>query len=122
SAWVEGIVACYELLAIDPLSAVASALDLDFDKSNAEFIRFYDRLVQSLTTRGVAVAMVDNVGHAEDAKRRAKGASAKSDRADLTFSCTLSTNPVGLIVKAQKVRSVRAGFQRGDEWLFGKDT
>jgi hypothetical protein len=63
-AWVEGVVVRYDLLAIDPLSAVASALDLDFDKSNAEFIRFYDLLVQPLTARGVAVVMVDNVGHA----------------------------------------------------------
>ncbi len=121
-AWVQGITARYAVVAIDPLSAVASALDLDFDKSNAEFIRFYDRLVQPLTTRGVTVLIVDNIGHAEDAKRRAKGASAKQDRADLTFSCSPSTSPVGLAVKAQKVRSVRAGFQRGDEWLFVKDT
>jgi hypothetical protein len=121
-AWVEGIVARYDVLAIDPASAVASALDLDFDKSNAEWIRFYDRLVQPLTTRGVAVVIVDNVGHAEEAKRRAKGASAKSDRADLTFSCALSAIPVGLIIKAHKVRSIRAGFQRGDEWLFVRDT
>jgi hypothetical protein len=120
--WAEGIVARYDVAAIDPLSAVASALDLNFDQSNSEFVTFYDRLVQPLTTRGVSVVMVDNIGHAEDAKSRAKGASAKSDRADLTFSCSSSASPVGLIVKAQKVRSVRAGHQRGDEWLFLKDT
>jgi hypothetical protein len=34
----------------------------------------------------------------------------------------LSSSPVGLIVKAHKVRSIRAGFQRGDEWLFLRDT
>ncbi len=122
AAWVEGIVANYELLALDPLSAVASALDLDFDKNNAEFIRAYDRLVAPLTSSGVAVVLVDNVGHAVEAKARAKGVSAKQDRADLTFSCALSTNPVGLIVKAHKVRSIRAAFKRGDEWLFPRDT
>ncbi len=122
AAWVEGIVARYDLIAIDPLSAVASALDLDFDQRNSEFIRFYDRLVQPLTDRGVAVPMVDNVGHATEAKARAKGVSAKQDRADLTFSCALHTNPVGLIVKAHKVRSVRAPIARGDEWLFLRDT
>lgn len=121
-AWLRGIVERYKIVAIDPLSTVASALDLDFDKSNAEFIQFYDRIVQPLTARGVAVLIVDNVGHAEDAKRRAKGVSAKSDRADLTFSCSPSINPIGLIVKAQKVRSIRAGHQRGDEWLFLKDS
>src|SRR5439155_21810029 len=60
------------------------------------------------------------VGHAEEAKRRAKGASAKSDRADLTFSCSLSAEPAGLLLRAHKVRSIRASFARGDEWLFAK--
>jgi hypothetical protein len=119
--WADLIADRYQVVAIDPLSAVASALDLDFDKSNAEFIRFYDRLIQPLTRRGVTVILVDNVGHAEEAKSRAKGASAKSDRADLTFACSTATNPPGLAIKAVKVRSVRAGFQRGDEWLFLKD-
>ena len=86
AAWLEGIVASYDLLAIDPLSAVASALDLDFDKSNAEFIRAYDRLVAPLTAGGVAVVLVDNVGHAIEAKARAKGVSAKQDRADAATS------------------------------------
>ena len=122
AAWVEGITASYDLLAIDPLSAVASALDLDFDQRNAEFIRFYDRLVQPLTDRGLAVVAVENIGHATEAKARAKGVSAKQDRADLTFSCAHTTNPAGLIIKAHKVRSIRAGIQRGDEWLFTRDT
>jgi hypothetical protein len=122
SAWADLVAARYQLIAIDPLSAVASALDLDFDKANVEFIRFYDQLVQPLISRGVTVVMVDNVGHAEDAKARAKGASAKQDKPDLTFSCSLSTTPPGLIIKAGKVRSIRAGHQRGDEWIFLKDT
>jgi hypothetical protein len=95
---------------------------LDFDKSNDDWVRFYDKLVRPLTAGGVTVLLLDNVGHADEAKRRAKGASAKSDRADLTFSCALCAEPVGLLIKAHKVRSVRAGFQRGDEWLFLKDT
>ncbi len=121
-AWTEGISTAYDVAAIDPLSAVASALDFAFDKSNDDYIRFYDRIVLPLTTRGVTVVMVDNIGHAEDAKSRAKGASAKQDRADLTFSCSPSSSPVGLTIKAQKVRSIRAGHQRGDEWIFEKDT
>ena len=56
--WVDGIAAAYDLIVIDPLSAVASALDLNFDQSNAEFVKFYDRLVQPLTTlAGADVAM-----------------------------------------------------------------
>jgi hypothetical protein len=120
--WTAGITVAYQILAIDPVSAVASALMLDFDKSNDDWVRFYDKLIRPLTAGGVTVLLLDNVGHAEEAKRRAKGASAKSDRADLTFSCALCAEPVGLLIKAHKVRSVRAGFQRGDEWLFAKDT
>jgi len=122
SAWIDGIVSRFDILAIDPLSAVASALDLDFDNSNRDYVRFYDRLIQPLTDRGLAVVLIENVGHDLSGKRRAKGASAKGDKADLTFSCSRSTNPVGLIVKAQKVRSIRAGFQRGDEWLIARDS
>ena len=119
--WVDGIVGRYDIVGIDPLSAVASALDLDFDQRNAEFIRFYDRLVAPLTVAGVTVAMTDNLGHAIEAKSRAKGVSAKQDRADLTFACTLSAAPLGLIVKAKKVRSVRAPFKRDDEWIFTRE-
>lgn len=121
-SWAEHIAPRYEVLGIDPLSSVAAALDLDFDKSNAEYVRFHDALIQPLVAAGVTVLLVDNVGHDPDAKARAKGASAKQDRADLTFSCSLTANPPGLIVKANKVRSVRAPFRRGDEWLFVRDT
>jgi hypothetical protein len=120
-AWLDGIQA-YQLVAIDPLSSVASALDLDFDKSNAQFVAFYDRLIQPVAATGVAVVMVDNVGHAEEARGRAKGVSAKSDRADLTFSCKAIADPPALLVRCQKVRSVRAAFRVGDEWRFERDT
>jgi hypothetical protein len=85
-------------------------------------VRFYDRLVQPLLDHGVTVLMADNVGHAEEAKHRAKGVSAKQDRADVALSCARHTNPVGLVIRVQKVRSVRTGFQYGDEWLFERDT
>src|SRR5262249_39993354 len=120
--WVNGIAAAYDLVVIDPLSSVASALDLNFDQSNAEFVKFYDRLVQPLTVRGITVVIVENVGHALEAKSRAKGASAKQDRAALTFSCSLISPPPGLVIRAHKVRTVRAAFQRGDEWIFDRDT
>lgn len=72
AAWVEGIASRYDVVILDPLSAVASALDLDFERSNSEFIAFYDKLVQPLTTRGVSVVMPDNIGHAVEAKSRAR--------------------------------------------------
>jgi len=120
--WIGGVLERYDILVIDPLSSLASAIDLDFDKSNADYVRAFDRLLQPLTAQGVTVVIVENIGHAEDARRRPKGASAKGDRADLTFSCSAVANPPGLAIKAQKVRSVRAPFQRGDEWLFERDS
>lgn len=120
--WVAEIVERFHGIIIDPLSAVAAALDLDFDQSNAEFVRFYDRIVQPLTAAGVFVILLDNVGHAQEARSRAKGASAKQDRVDLSFACKLRAQPVGLIVTASKVRSVRAPFHRGSSWVFDRDT
>jgi hypothetical protein len=120
--WVREAAKRFDVVAIDPLSAVASAIDLDFDKSNAEFVRFYDRLVQPLTGAGATVVMLENIGHSVDARARAKGVSAKQDRADLTFSCSLRTTPASLVVTARKVRTVRAAFERGDEWVFARET
>jgi hypothetical protein len=119
-AWVEGMMSRYDIAWIDPLSTVASTLGYDFDRSNSEFVTFYDRFVQPLTTAGMTVVLLENVGHALEAKGRAKGASAKSDRADLTFSCAKA--PQGLLIKAQKVRSMRAAFRSGDQWLFDRET
>jgi hypothetical protein len=109
--WVADVVERFQIVGIDPLSTVASALDLDFDKSNTEFVAFYDRLVQPLVNRGVWTVMLDNIGHAIEAKTRAKGPSAKGDKADLTFSCALQPTPVGLVVTARKVRSVSPRVQ-----------
>lgn len=120
-AWLAGARA-YQLVAIDPLSSVASTLGLDFDGSNREFIAFYDKLVQPLTDAGVAVVMVDNIGHGEESRNRAKGVSSKGDKADLTFSCKAIAEPPGLIVRCQKVRTIRAPFRVGDEWLFERAT
>ena len=119
--WAAGVASRYPILGIDPLSAVGSALGLDFDKANAEVVQFFDRLIMPLTRQGVTVLIADNIGHAADAKTRAKGGSAKGDRADVVVSCARSSNPVGLILKAEKVRSIRAPFRRADEWLFTRD-
>lgn len=120
--WVREALARYDVLIADPVSAVASALDLDFDRLNAEWVRFYDRLVQPLVDGGLAVVLLDNIGHATEARGRAKGVSAKQDRADLTFSCAIQRDPPGLTITCRKVRTVRAPFRRGDEWIFDRDT
>jgi hypothetical protein len=117
--WVDEITSYFDIIAIDPLSAVASVLDLDFDTNNADFIRFYDQYIYPLITANVTVVMVDNVGHDSGAQRRAKGVSAKSDRCDLTFSCAKHSD--GLLIRSNKVRSIRAGFKVSDQWLFTRD-
>lgn len=120
--WVREAAARYDVLIADPISALASATGLDFDKSNADWVRFYNRLVQPLVERGVAVVLLDNIGHAPESSKRAKGASAKQDLADLTFSCRLRARPLGLIITVQKVRSVRAAFGHGAQWVFDRET
>jgi hypothetical protein len=119
--WTRETVERFDVVIVDPLSSVASALGLDFDKSNAEFVTYYDRLVQPLVAAELLVVQLDNVGHDIDAKARAKGASAKGDRADLTFSCKLQAHPEpSLLITAQKVRSIRAPHTRGDSWTFDR--
>ena len=119
-AWAIGVAKRYQVVIIDPVSAVGTALELNFDQSNTDYVTFYDRLVQPLLKHGVTVVLVDNIGHADDAKNRAKGASAKTDRADLAFACKHAGD--GLLIKATKVRQSRAPFKRGQEWTFGRDS
>lgn len=121
-AWRREMAARFDIVVIDPTSAVASALDLDFDKSNADYVAFHHRLVQPLAAVGRLVVLLDNVGHGAEAQRRAKGASAKTDVADLAFACKLKTSPAGLLITATKVRSISATFRRGDTWVFDRDT
>jgi hypothetical protein len=120
-AWAEGA-ARFDVVILDPLSSVASTAGLDFDRDNAEFVDFYDRIVQPLVSAGTSVVMLDNIGHGEDSKKRAKGVSAKQDRADVTLSCRIRTAPsLSLIITCRKVRSVRAPFGYGDRWMFGRE-
>jgi hypothetical protein len=120
-AWAEGA-ARFDVVILDPLSSVASAAGLDFDRDNAQFVDFYDRIVQPLVSAGTSVLMLDNIGHGEDSKKRAKGVSAKQDRADVTLSCRVRTAPsLSLIITCRKVRSVRAPFAYGDQWLFARE-
>jgi hypothetical protein len=117
--WARGMIDAYDIVAIDPLSAVASALGLDFDKANSDYVSFHDRLVQPLIAGNLLVIVADNIGHSAEAKNRAKGASAKQDRADIVLTCAPSKP--GLVIRARKVRSIRAPFSRGDEWLFERE-
>jgi hypothetical protein len=118
--WVAGVKAAYTIVVMDPLSSVAGALDLDFDKGNSDYIGFYDRLVQPLADAGIAVALVDNIGHSQETSGRAKGVSAKQDKADLLFSCRSVHD--GLAIRCQKSRPIRATVRENDEWIFERDT
>jgi hypothetical protein len=117
--WAAEIAARYHWVGIDPLAAVASALDRDFE-NNAEYVAFHARLVEPLTRQGIPVVLVDNVGHGDTARTRAKGASAKQDKADVLLTCTSISG--GLAIQARKVRSIRAPFRKGDEWAFDRAT
>jgi hypothetical protein len=120
--WAREVSVYFSVVIKDPASSVGSALGLNFDNANDEWVLFWRRLVEPLRAAGVTVIVLDNVGHAEDARTRAKGASAKQDKADLTFHCKLQSNPAALTVTAAKVRPTRAAFKRGDSWLFDRDT
>jgi hypothetical protein len=117
--WAAEIAARYDWIGIDPLSAVAAALDRDFE-NNAEYVAFHARLIEPLTRQGVPVVLVDNVGHGDTARTRAKGASAKQDKADVLLTCTAISG--GLAIQARKVRSIRAPIRKGDEWTFDRAT
>ena len=91
-------------------------------EQNRDYVRFYREFVGPLTDRGVAVVMLDDIGHAQDAADRAMGASAKGHKAHLTFHCTAETDPLALRLKVTKVRSVRAPFKRGDQWECPEST
>ncbi len=121
-AWVDGVCASFEVVVIDPLSAVESALGLNFQNDNNEYTRFYDRLIRPVTTRGPSCVLIENIGHAVEAKGRAKGVSAKQDRTDFAFSCAPASSPPGLVMRMTKRRSIRTSFRVGDEWLFVRDT
>jgi hypothetical protein len=119
--WADNMQRLYAAVAIDPLSTVASTLRLDFDTSNDDYCAYHDRLIKPLIDRGMVVLQADNIGHALEAKSRAKGASAKQDKADVVLACSLRAGPA-LSIKAMKVRSVRAPFRRGDTWIFDRAT
>jgi hypothetical protein len=122
AGWRTGIVGRYRVVVIDPLSAVETALGLDFQSGGGDYLKFHDALIQPLVAAGVIVVALDNIGHAIDAKSRARGDSAKQDRADLAFACSTVASPPGLKIRATKVRSTRAGIRRDDAWIIDRDT
>jgi len=112
--WVTEVGALYDVVIVDPLNDALAAAGLGHE--NVDYIGFHTKLMEPLRTHGVAVVMLDNIGHAEDAQGRPMGASAKMHKADLMFSCTAQDDPSLLRLTATKVRSVRAAFGKGATW------
>jgi 5S rRNA maturation endonuclease (ribonuclease M5) len=120
AGWIKQVAARYEVVIVDPLGDALLALPLD--DRNRDYRKFYTRLVEPLAAAGVAVVMLDNVGHSEDARERPIEQSAKVHKADLTFACSVQADPVGLRIKCTKTRSERCAFRVGDVWLFDEAT
>ena len=121
--WLAGVGPHYDVIIIDPLN---DALSVVRDRRNRaegiEYVEFYGSLIEPLRAHGTAVLMLDNVGHADDAKDRPLGTSAKMHKADLLFSCSALEDPPRLQIVATKVRSVRAAFKNGMAWVIDDAT
>ena len=118
--WVRQVAARYDVVIVDPLGDALAALPLD--DRNSDYRKFYVRLIEPLTAAGVAVVMLDNVGHAEGASERPIEQSAKIHKTDLMFACSVHVDPVGLLIRCTKRRSERCAFKVGDAWLFDEAT
>ena len=66
--WVKGVAGRYDLVVIDPLNDALAATKSKHE--NEDYVTFYMRLVQPLVDAGVAVVILANVGHAEDAQEQ----------------------------------------------------
>ena len=88
----------FTVVLYDSTREMLTQLGLD-PNSDADLSRLHDLLVTPLRRRGVAVALMDNVGHA--ATHRPKGSGAKLDAAEQAFKVTTSSKfsavEVGLI-------------------------
>jgi hypothetical protein len=112
--WLSAVGERYHVVIVDPLGDAIDALELE-DK-NEDYRRFYGRLIEPLRKHGTAVVMLDNIGHAEDARNRPRGASSKMDKADLMFSCVAQDDPGALRMTLRKRRTVRSSLRVGDAW------
>jgi hypothetical protein len=120
--WRDRVAELYDVVVADPMSSIASALGFDFIQSDTDFNRFYDRLIEPLRNAGKVVVIPDNVGHADEAKGRPKGVSAKLDRPDVLLATSAMENPDSLLITCEKARSERRPFNVGDSWDFDEAT
>lgn len=114
-AW-RAVCAEFSLIVVDAVSDVGAALDLKFSRDNDDWLKFYAVFVGPCQGR-VAVLLLDNIGHGEDASRRAMGASAKGHKIDIRLSSKRREDPSSLLITCEKARPTRAPFRRGDRWV-----
>lgn len=114
-AW-QVVCAEYALIVLDAVSDAGAALELKFARDNDEWATFFQGFVKPCQGR-VALLMLDNIGHNEDAKTRAIGASAKGHKVDIRLSARRRDNPLSLVITCEKVRGTRAPFRRGAKWV-----
>ncbi len=117
---MKGVAGRYDLVVIDPLNDALAATKSKHE--NEDYVTFYMRLVQPLVDAGVAVVILANVGHAEDAQERPIGPAAQGHKADLMFSSKAHDDPPSLTITLTKVRSIRAAFAEGATWKCDEKT
>ena len=113
--WITEVSENYDIVIFDPLSSVGAALRLNFQSDNPEYEKFFVNLVQPLCNHGVTVVLLDNVPYSD--RTRSVGASAKENKARLTFYCEASKTKSGLIIVAEKTNRDYVSHSKGDKWV-----
>jgi hypothetical protein len=108
--WADDVARLYNVVAIDPVSSVASALALDFDKSNSDYVEYHDRLIKPLIDRGVLVLQVDNIG--TRSKPAAAPRACPRSRTRRT-SCCRAASGLGRRSRSRRSRSAASGPRSG---------
>ena len=84
AAW-KAVCADYALVVLDAVSDAGGALNLKFASDNDDWLAFWRGFAHPCQGR-VALLLLDNIGHAEDSRTRALGASAKGHKVDIRLS------------------------------------
>jgi hypothetical protein len=114
------VCADFDLIVLDAVSDAGAALGLKFARDNDDWNAFFQGFVQPCQGR-VALLMLDNIGHAEDAHDRALGASAKGHKVDIRLWGKRREEPLSLVITCAKVRHTNAPFERGARWVAYPD-
>jgi hypothetical protein len=114
------VCADFDLIVLDAVSDAGAALGLKFARDNDDWNAFFQGFVQPCQGR-VALLMLDNIGHGDDAQERALGASAKGHKVDIRLYGKRREEPLSLVITCAKVRHANAPFERGASWVAYPD-